>query len=374
MRHRIGIIFNSNKNWLGGVYYIINIIKSLDYLDDSKKPELIVFYTKELKSFIDEIDYPYLKKVEFHFTPLLKGYLFSWIKRRNLFAEELINDYKLDVIFPLKDYPARSGPYPKLITWRADFQHKFYPEYFSKKTLIGREVRFKFALRNATDLVLSSHDAVNNFHQFYKRRKRLNVHVLQFVSIVDDFNFQDLEYLKMKYQVPVKYFMISNQFHKHKNHIVLLKALSLLNDGGNNFHFVITGKVNNPGNEKYVETIRSLIDKYNLHNDISLLGVIPRLDQLSLMKHSQAVIQPSLFEGWSTVIEDAKSLQVPVIASNIPVHREQLGSAGYFFEPEDEKQLADLLQTFTPPPEQIFHPYEKRVKDFALHFMDIVHN
>ena len=32
------------------------------------------------------------------------------------------------------------------------------------------------------------------------------------------------------------------------------------------------------------------------------------MDQLRLMKESLGVIQPSLFEGWSTVIEDAKAL------------------------------------------------------------------
>jgi hypothetical protein len=35
------------------------------------------------------------------------------------------------------------------------------------------------------------------------------------------------------------------------------------------------------------------------------------------MKNATAIMQPSLFEGWSTVIEDAKSLQVPVIASDL---------------------------------------------------------
>ena len=58
-----------------------------------------------------------------------------------------------------------------------------------------------------------------------------------------------------------------------------------------------------------------------------------RAEQLLLMKYAQAVIQPSLFEGWSTVIEDAISLQVPVIASNLPVNIEQLGDRGVYFDP-----------------------------------------
>jgi len=37
--------------------------------------------------------------------------------------------------------------------------------------------------------------------------------------------------------------------------------------------------------------------------------VLPRDTQLSVMRHADAILQPSLFEGWSTVIEDAISLQ-----------------------------------------------------------------
>ena len=49
------------------------------------------------------------------------------------------------------------------------------------------------------------------------------------------------------------------------------------------------------------------------------------------MKNAKAIIQPSLFEGWSTVIEDARSLQVPVIATDLTVNIEQLGDKGKYF-------------------------------------------
>ena len=93
------------------------------------------------------------------------------------------------------------------------------------------------------------------------------------------------------------------------------------------------------------------------------------------MKHAQAVLQPSLFEGWITVIEDAKSLQAPVVASNIPVNIEQLGPNGVYFDPHDDKKLAELLANF---PERnindvFYDPYEKRVQDAARDFLNIFH-
>jgi glycosyltransferase involved in cell wall biosynthesis len=91
------------------------------------------------------------------------------------------------------------------------------------------------------------------------------------------------------------------------------------------------------------------------------------------MKHAQAVLQPSLFEGWSTVIEDAISLQVPVIASSLPVNKEQLGLDGTYFEPHDAEKLAEIIYKF--PHRNLSHvfydDYNKRIKNAAKTFMKI---
>ena len=78
-----------------------------------------------------------------------------------------------------------------------------------------------------------------------------------------------------------------------------------------------------------------------LHKETKVLGFISREDQLALMHAAVAVVQPSLFEGWSTVIEDVKSMSVPLVASAISVHQEQLVDyrAKLFFAPEDAAEL-----------------------------------
>ena len=65
------------------------------------------------------------------------------------------------------------------------------------------------------------------------------------------------------------------------------------------------------------------------------LGVVPYRDMLGLMRHAVAVINPSLFEGWSTSVEEAKSMGKAVVLSDIPVHREQAPGRGLFFDPRD---------------------------------------
>ncbi len=65
------------------------------------------------------------------------------------------------------------------------------------------------------------------------------------------------------------------------------------------------------------------------------------------MNNSIAIIQPSLFEGWSTVVEDAKALNKLYYSYlDLEVHREQINNNAYFFNPHEEILLAKALEKY----------------------------
>jgi glycosyltransferase involved in cell wall biosynthesis len=72
------------------------------------------------------------------------------------------------------------------------------------------------------------------------------------------------------------------------------------------------------------------------------LGLIPFDDVLALNAAADAVLNPSLFEGWASSVEEAKSLGTPLILSDIDVHREQAPSA-QFFSPRNPEALGARL-------------------------------
>ena len=372
-RLKLGIIFNFSSSWMGGIIYIINVVKTLKVLADKEKPEIYLFYKPDLRRFLDEFDYPYLNLVEWDFPPLIQGNIKSWLLRKNLFIEEILKKYPLDTVYPLQDYPVRIKTNVKLVSWSADFQHKHYPEFFSKKQILGRDRRVKNALRNADHLVLSSHDAHKDLSRFFKVREEMNIDIYHFVSIIHNMENVNIEDLKAKYNLPETYFLVSNQFHKHKNHRVLFIALAKLKEMGIRKHLAITGKFPDASDSPYMAELHRIIEDNKLHDQISLLGIISRNDQLMLMRHSQAVLQPSLFEGWSTVIEDARSLQVPVVASNLNVNIEQLGEDGVYFDPHNPDELVSILKDY---PERnlgdmFYEEYTKRVREAAGTLLDI---
>lgn len=375
-RLKLGLIFNFNPVWMGGIIYLLNSIRIFKFLKDEDKPKIYVFYNPVLKKFVDEIDYPYAEFIPRQFPSVYKGYILSWIKRKNIFVDDLVTDYNLDAVFPMHDYPLKSKSKAKLVSWYADLQHMQYPEFWSKKIRMGRSARIRYILKNSKDLVLSSNAVKDDFYKFFKMPKDLNIHIYHFVSIIEGLPDISIEALREKYGLKENYFMISNQFHKHKNHKVVFEAVSKLKKKGVYVNVAITGRFPVNPDSPYLKDLHNIVNENQLKDQIAFLGLIPRGDQLLLMKHAQAIIQPSLFEGWSTVIEDARSLQVPVIAANLPVNIEQLEEKGTYFQPHDVDTLAELLES---APERdyskdLYEPYELRMKAAAYELLNVFKN
>ncbi len=376
-RKKIGILFYYGRNWMGGVMYIINLIKSIDKLSDSEKPEIILFFNDNSQPFVSEISYPYLKEVYRMPKNEYVNYIFSVIKGKNCFEDGLLEQYQLDGLFPLNDFPFKlKKNTPKIVAWYPDLQHKFYPQFFTKTKLFFREWRLKKILRNAADIVLSSNDVYSQFKKFYNINPNLNFHILHFTSIIDRIDFPPIEELKRKYKIKGNFFMVSNQFWQHKNHEVVLNALKILKDEGINCQVLFTGNMAGKTTATYIERLNGILVNYDLHAYVEFAGLISREEQLCLMKNSMAVIQPSLFEGWSTVIEDAKALKCQIIASNLNVHKEQLenGKLGFLFESQNAFDLANILKDFINNKIELkptVDNYNENIVSYGRAFIDI---
>jgi glycosyltransferase involved in cell wall biosynthesis len=100
----------------------------------------------------------------------------------------------------------------------------------------------------------------------------------------------------------------------------------------------------------------------------------------ALMRACTALINPSLSEGWSTSVEEAKSLGVPMLLSDLRVHREQAGDRADYFDPAVAGQLASLMARHEDSPDpsrrdrekEAIAAFQKRTRQFALDFSETV--
>jgi hypothetical protein len=77
-----------------------------------------------------------------------------------------------------------------------------------------------------------------------------------------------------------------------------------------------------------------------------------------------------LFEGWSTVVEDAKSLNKFIFLSDIPVHREQNPLNVCYFNPYEEIDLTQKLLSIKPTTFAV--DYEKNIRAFGNALLKII--
>jgi glycosyltransferase involved in cell wall biosynthesis len=223
-------------------------------------------------------------------------------------------------------------------------------------------------------VIFSSKDAQQNFYEIYPDAQN-PTYVVNFATTHLPYQHLDIEELRAKYGVCKRYIISPNQFWKHKNHQIILDAmLALRNMQEIDFQIVFTGKEYDFRYPDYAENLKKFVQENQLQNHIKFLGFIDRQDQLQLMNNALAVVQPSLFEGWSTVVEDAKAMNQYIIASSILVHQEQLEAYPNktFFQPTDILSLVKVFQNL--PAELLKQPYHyvENVQKFALDFLKIV--
>ncbi len=222
-----------------------------------------------------------------------------------------------------------------------DFQHKYYPAFFSNKESKIRESIFIKYLKEANTIVVNAKAVKSDITKFYGN-VNAEVFSLPFCPLYkqeEERNLVDIS----KFNLPENYFLISNQFWKHKDHATAFKALAeFIKSSSNEVHLVCTGSMSDYRFPDYINYLKQLIIDLGIDSRLHLLGYILKEEQQEIMLRSKAVIQPTLFEGGpgGGSVYEALALGVPVLMSDIPVNKEIINPLAYFFKAGDENSLA----------------------------------
>lgn len=253
------------------------------------------------------------------------------------------------VLLPLLDLPSWDTGVG-MIGWIPDFQHLHLPELFSRSEWALRERNFRRLARRADLVILSSRAALADFLQAVPAHAA-KVRVVPFPSRLA---FERLPpeagWSVSSYHLPRKFALVANQFWRHKNHRVVVEAAARLKRQSLAIPVVMTGlpaDTRDPANEAVSETLQAIAAE-DLSAQVLVLGQVPESTLVDLMRCAALVIQPSCFEGWSTVVQDAKALGQSIICSDLPVLREQMPSSLGFFPAARPDVLAERLAELWP--------------------------
>ena len=369
-KYNIGVLSDQFINWGGGIDFIRLILNSLSSLEKGtenkinvfvfvpKQPENKIRFKNNLKRFIN-----LFRNKKYQFQRIIsnesieKSFLGIGDNFKIIFYNEgetsLIKEVlklKIDIIIPTFSSLSPSFPIP-WVGYLYDFQHKYYPNFFSNEDIILRDSQFSNMLNKADSIIVNSDSVKNDVNKFYGKEASDKVFALPFCPILNLDFFKSNVDLK-NYNLPEKYFMISNQFWKHKDHVTAFKAFRLFLDNFDNkdIFLVCTGQTQDARFPDYFETLQRLIIELNLSDNVLILGYIPKIDQLQILKSCIAIIQPTLFEGGpgGGAVFESVAYGVSSIVSDIAVNKEIEDETVTFFNTGSEidlaKKMLDIFQ------------------------------
>ncbi len=338
------ILFNGlgNRGWIGGLYYLKNIIFSCLQSEKIKNSfDMVVLIDPKHADIFD--CFADTDGVELRIFAGESKWKLMLYEMRLIWMQGVKYCYALE-LNKIGRFFKRKG-----IFWIPDFQHRTLPEFFSQEELARKQEKDTEMVMSKNPMVLSSLDAKKDLECFYPGY-RCKIEVVHFVSYIEPeiraITPELEEKVREKFGLKKKYIYLPNQFWQHKNHIVAVRAIEELKTRGAlaDHDFVFTGNLEDYRNPAYINRLKEIMEAPQVADAIRLLGFVDRTEQLCIMKNAQFIVQPSLCEGWGTVLEDAKVLDKTVLLSDIPVHREQKNEKCRLFHPNEPEELANLME------------------------------
>lgn len=227
-----------------------------------------------------------------------------------------------------------------LLGWIPDFQYAHVPEAYDRVGVHAVASSAQAVGERAARIVMSSETVKKDLQRLFPQFAH-KARVVRFVSPVPEGIYErDPGWVCAEYHLPERFFYIPNQFWAHKNHHLVLEALTLDPARSAGVVVVCTGNPHDGRNPTFFGELLVHISRAGLRDRMVILGYVPRAHVLPLMRQSVSLLQPSRFEGWNVGIEEAKSLGKGVLASDIAVHLEQDPPGGVYFNVNDAQDLS----------------------------------
>ena len=292
---------------------------------------------------------------------------------------DLFRAQRIDVVFESAQFFGWRLGLP-VVAWIPDFQHRHLRHMFTRTGYWKRELGFQAEIAGGRTIMLSSEDARRDCERFYPRTVGRTRAVRFAVPPGEAPTLAQARLVADRYGLPEHFLFMPNQLSKHKNHLLVLDALAILRQRGRDVVVVSSGKQLDERHPEHFPAVQAKLAALGLQREFRLLGMIPYPDLTALMSRSVALLNPSLFEGWSTPVEEARSLGVPLVLSDLDVHHEQAGTTATYFERHSAESLADALVALAPLPHALREQRlvdartaaDIRVRQFAADFAALV--
>ena len=296
------------------------------------------------------------------------GYKASW--QRFLWDQFVlrrsIRELKVDILLSSSDFGLLAPPCKQLLMIRNPL---FFSPLYEKKILSKKSLLFKLQFYLRRRLIAlsarfsqrvitasrSMRDDVGRFIKLPEGRAVVNpfgVPLERFRCVQRPTGATGEEAATERLPRALRLLYVS-EYSDYKNLTTLLKAVLLLREQGcDGFRLVTTAR---PDQFPEVELATRAIDKALAFHPlvapcVEFTGSVPYEKIAKLYQESDVFVFPSMAESFGHPLVEAMASGLPIIASDIPIHREMCGDAAVYFRPLDPHDLAETITQLRADP------------------------
>ena len=260
----------------------------------------------------------------------------------NFHLKELIKKHQIQIIHsPIQENIFINEKIPTISTMH-DVQELHFPMFFDSQERLWRAKNFKHTIENSHAVIVSYEHIKKDIHNYFKKPLEdiyvclIDMESLWFEKYIGTQTINISEHLKIPNE---KFIFYPAATWKHKNHIVLFKALQALNKNGHKINLICSGH-----KTEYFNELSLCIENLNLLDQIFFIGVVSEEIMYSLYMHTQCVVIPTLYEAGSFPLMESMLLSVPVLCSNVTSLPETIDDERFVFDPNNHEEVANKLE------------------------------
>lgn len=324
---RIGIDAHVLGKKLGGVErFVTELVKALPA--QTPQHEYIIFVTKTAYQTLQHQSTRQVKFVPLAFAnPLLE---------RLILLPWLVWKYRLDALLVQRLAPWFCGKCKLIVTIHDLTPIKFKEAYKGLSNQLVRLLTKNTILR--ADLILTPTNAIKAEIVAYAREVKAPIH--PFYNGVDAERFRKNIQVADTYAPP--YLLTVGAIERRKNLETIIEMLTLLENKA--MHLYILGGIRD---QAYFDEIQTKIQQVGLTQRVHYLGFLDEETLISRYQQAAIFIAASKDEGFNIPPLEAMACNVPVICSDIPVHRELFDGAALFYTTNSAQELAKKVELLT---------------------------
>lgn len=221
------------------------------------------------------------------------------------------------------------------LTYKTGMASTKNPVYYEVKHFFFRIV-ISSQIRNALTIITPTNTVKEQIIQLFGQTIAKKIHPLYEGINFELINSTENQALGKKFKR--NFFIYTGNFYPHKNVERLIEAFAKVN---NNSLLILIGP-----NSYFSERLARYIKKLNRQDKIIFFHNPSHSDMIYFYKHAQALINPSLSEGFGLPLVEAAYFNLPIIASDIPVFKELFDIHYLAFNPLDVNDIANKIKIF----------------------------